>query len=171
MGDSHAWADMYTWNPHVQLSALLKRNKQAVAYAKHMVNNPRGMFLPTHMLLKGGTDFRFVVSHGGQLCMAGQLCMEPPCMAAPPPPPPPPPPPLLKLNRWVLTYATHKVSNPWGTQSVHRDPFGRCNRLPMCSFLWGTVMHGRTPVHGTPMCRCPPFWNTKNRWKLMLNTW
>ena len=79
--------------------------------------------------------------------------------------------PLLKLNRYVLTYATHKVSNPWGTQSVHRDPFGWCNRLPMCSFLWGTAMHGRTPVHGTPMCRCPPFRNTKNRWKLMLNTW
>ena len=54
MGDSHAWADMYTWIPHVQLSALLKRNKQAVAYVKHVVNNPRGMFLPTHMLLKVG---------------------------------------------------------------------------------------------------------------------
>ena len=47
MGDSHASADMYTWNPHVQLSALLKRNKQVVAYAKHMVNKPRGMFVPT----------------------------------------------------------------------------------------------------------------------------
>ena len=58
--------------------------------------------------------------------------------------------PLLKLNRYVLTYATHKVSNPRGTQSVHKDPFGWCNRLPMCSFLWGTAMHGRTPVHGTP---------------------
>ena len=34
MGDSHAWADMYTWNPLVQLSALLKRNEQGVAYAK-----------------------------------------------------------------------------------------------------------------------------------------
>ena len=89
MGDSHAWADMYTLNPHVQLSALLKRNKQVVAYAKHMVNNPRGMFLPTHMLLKGGTDFRFVVPHGGQLCMAGQLCMEPHAWLSP----------LLKLNR------------------------------------------------------------------------
>ena len=70
MGDSHAWADMYTWNPHVQLSTLLKRNKQAVAYAKRMVNNPRGMFLPAHMLLKGGIDFEFLVSHWGQLCMA-----------------------------------------------------------------------------------------------------
>ena len=49
MGDSHAWADMYTFNPYVQLSALLKRNKQAVIHAKHMVNNPRGTFLPTHM--------------------------------------------------------------------------------------------------------------------------
>ena len=27
-------------NPNIQLSALLKRSKQAVAYAKHMVNNP-----------------------------------------------------------------------------------------------------------------------------------
>ena len=89
MGDSHAWEDMYTWNPHVQLSTPLKRNKRAVAYVKHMVNNPRGTFLATHMLLKGETDFRFVVSHGGQLCMAGQLCMEPPCMAVSP----------LKLNR------------------------------------------------------------------------
>ena len=76
--------DNDTWGFHAQLSALLKRNKQAVAYAKHMVNNPRGMFLPTHMLLKDGTDFQFVVSHGGHLCMAGQLCMEPPCMAVPP---------------------------------------------------------------------------------------
>ena len=49
MGDSHAWADMYTFNPYVQLSALLKRNKQAVIHAKHMVNNPRSTFLPTHM--------------------------------------------------------------------------------------------------------------------------
>ena len=67
MGDSHTWADMYACNSHVQLSALLKRNKQAVVYAKHMVNNPRGTFLPTHMLLKGGTDFQFMVSHRGQL--------------------------------------------------------------------------------------------------------
>ena len=37
----------------------------------------------------------------------------------------------------MLTNAAHKVSNPWGTQSVHRDPFGSCKRLPMCSFLWG----------------------------------
>ena len=51
-GDSHAWADMYTWNPHVQLSALLKRNKQVVAYTKGMANNPRGMFLPTHHACK-----------------------------------------------------------------------------------------------------------------------
>ena len=161
MGASHAWAAMYTWNPHVQLSALLKRNRQAVAYAKHFVNNPRGMFLPTYMHLKGGTHFQFVVSHDGQPCMAGQLCMEPPCMADP----------LLKLNSIMLTYATHKASNTWGTQSVHRDPFVRCNRLPVFSFLWGTAMHGRTPVHGTPMCCCPPFRNTKNRRKLMLNTW
>ena len=80
----------------------------------------------------------------------------------------------------MLTFATHKVSNPWGTQSVHREPFGRGKRLPMCSFLcvcvwggggggdshawadtcaWGggggAAMHGRTHVHGTPMCRCP----------------
>ena len=84
MGDSHGWADIYTWNPYVQLSALLKRNKQAVAYAKHMVNNPRGMFLPTYTPLKGGTHFQFVVSHGGQPCMARHLCMEPSCMAVPP---------------------------------------------------------------------------------------
>ena len=74
---------MYTWKPHVQLSALLKRNKRAVAYVKHMVNNARGTFLPTHMLLKGGTDFQFVVSHGGQPCMGGHLCMEPPCVVVP----------------------------------------------------------------------------------------
>ena len=84
MGDSHAWADMYTWNPHVQLSALLKRNKHAVAYAKHMVNNPRGTFLPTHMLFKGGTDFQFMVSHGGELCMTGQIFMEPLMHGCPP---------------------------------------------------------------------------------------
>ena len=149
--------------PSVELSALLKRNKQAVSYAKHMVNNPRGMFLPTLMSLKCGTHFQFVESHGGLSCLARHLCMEPPCMAVPPPP--------LKLNKYISTNATNKVSNPWGTQSVHRDPFGRCNRVPMCSFLWGTAMHGRTPVHGTPMCRCPPFRNTKNRWKVMLNTW
>ena len=83
MGDSHACADMYTWKPRVQLSTLLKRNKQAVAYAKHMVNNPRAMFLPTPMLLKCGIDFQFMVSHWGQLCMARQLCIEPPCMAVP----------------------------------------------------------------------------------------
>ena len=58
MGNSHACADMYTWNPCVQLSALLKRNKKAVAYDKHLVNNPRGMFLPTPMLLKCGIDFQ-----------------------------------------------------------------------------------------------------------------
>ena len=79
MGDSHAWADMYTLNPHVQLSALFKRKKRVVAYAKHTVNNPRGTFLPTHMFLKGGTDFQFVVSNGGQPCMGRHVYMEPPC--------------------------------------------------------------------------------------------
>ena len=39
---------LYALNPHVQLSAQLKRTKQFVAYAEHMVNNPRGM-LPTHL--------------------------------------------------------------------------------------------------------------------------
>ena len=51
--------------PPVQLSALLKRKKQAVSYAKHMVNNPRGIFLPTLMPLKCGTHFQFVEPHGG----------------------------------------------------------------------------------------------------------
>ena len=64
MGDSHAWAAMYTWNPRIQLSALLKRNKQAVAYAKHMVNN-----------LRGWTDLQCLVSQGKQLCMGGILMM------------------------------------------------------------------------------------------------
>ena len=32
------------------------------------------------MHLKGGADFHCMVSHGGHPCMAGNLCMEPPCM-------------------------------------------------------------------------------------------
>ena len=43
MVDSHTLAVICTWHPYVWLSALLKRNKQAVTYAEHMVNNPRGM--------------------------------------------------------------------------------------------------------------------------------
>ena len=79
--------------------------------------------------------------------------------------------PLLKLNRQMIAYAEHKASKHWGTQAVHRHLFGRCNILPMCSFLWETTIHGRTPVHRTPKCRCPspPFRNTMNRRKHMVN--
>ena len=55
----------------------------------------------------------------------------------------------LKLNMWQTT---HRVRQ-FFMQIYWRE---RWDTLPMCSFLWGTAMHGRTPVSGTPMCRCPP---------------
>ena len=97
--DSHARADIYAWNPRVQLPALLKSNKQAVTYAEHMVDNPRGM-LPTHL-----------------------------------------------------------------------DAFERRDRLPLCSFAWGTAMNGQKPVHGTPMYDYLHYWNPTNSCKLKLNMW
>ena len=162
MGDSHAWADTCAWNPHVSLSPLLKHKEQVETHAKHMVNNPRGM-LPTHLHAFERRDKLRMCGFSWGTAMQGRTTLHGSPMHGCPP--------YWNAIDMMLTYATHKVSNPWGSQSAHRDPFGRCNRLPMCSFLWGTAVHGRTPVHGTPMCRCPPFWNTKNRWKLMLNTW
>ena len=97
LGDSHARADIYAWNPHVQLPALL--NKQAVTYTEPMVDNPRGM-LPTHL-----------------------------------------------------------------------DAFERRDRLPLCSFVWGTAMHGQKHVHETPMYDYLHYWSPTNSCKLKLNMW
>ena len=120
--DSHAWADKCAWNPHVSLSSPFETQRTGGNSYYNMINNARGMPLPIQMHAKGGSDFQCVVTHGWQPCMRGHLCMEP--------------------NKQILTYAKHEIGNPWGTQSVHRDPFQRHNRLPMCSFLWGQPCMG-----------------------------
>ena len=94
---------------------------------------------------KCGTDFQYVVSHGGQPCLARHLCMEPPCTAVR----------TIETLQQMSTDPTNVVNNPRGTPSMQTDLFERWDRIPMCSFLWWTAMHGRTNVHGTPMCRCP----------------
>ena len=86
--------------------------------------------------LEGATDFQCVVSYGGQPCMGGHLCMEPPCTAVS----------AIVTNKQMSTDAKHTVNDPRGTPSMQTDLFERWDRLPMCSFWWRTVMHGRTPV-------------------------
>ena len=139
VGDSHARADIYAWNPHVQLPALL--NKQAVTYAEHMVDNPRGM-LPTHLDAFERRDRLPLCSFAWGTAMHGHKHVHGhywnPTNSC-----------KLKLNMWQTT---HRVRQ-FFMQIYWRE---RWDTLPMCSFLWGTAMHGRTPVSGTPMCRCPP---------------
>ena len=74
---------------------------------------------------------------GGPPCMAGHLCMYR-C--------------LLHWNRMKrLKLMRHMVNKPRGTSSILTDAFLRWGRLSTCSFSWETFMHGRTPLHGTPM--------------------
>ena len=135
MGDIHAWPDACAWSPLVRLSALLKPNKQMSTDAKLMVENPRGT--PSMQ-----TDSKV----GQNPCLARHLCMEPPCTAVR----------TIETLQQISIDPTNVVNNPRGTSSMQTDLFERWDRIPMCSFLWWTVMHGRTNVHGTPMCHCPP---------------
>ena len=57
----------------------------------------------------------------------------------------------LKPNEKVETYERHMVNKPRGTSPIQTDAFQRWGRLLTCSFSWETFMHGRTPLHGTPM--------------------
>ena len=61
-----------------------KPNELAATNAKHMINNARGMPLPIQMHVKGGSDFQYLFTHGGQPCMDGQLSMIFRCMAVRP---------------------------------------------------------------------------------------
>ena len=56
---------------------------------------------------------------------------------------------LWKPNKHISTHAKHVVNNPRVRPIMQTDWFERWDRLPMCSLLWGTAMHWRTPVHGT----------------------
>ena len=99
------------------------------------------------MHLEGATDFQCVVSCGGQPCMGGHLCMEPPFVAVP----------LSKHKEQVETRAKHMVNNPRGMLPTHLHAFERRDKLPMCGFSRGTAMHGQPCVHGTPVYNRPPY--------------
>ena len=60
---------------------------------------------------------------------------------------------ILKPNKQMSTDAKHMVEKPRGTPSMQTDLFERWDRIPMCSFLWGTAMHGRTPVQLSPLSK------------------
>ena len=67
---------------------------------------------------------------------------------------------------WCLTCG----KQPEG-HANYADWFEKWHRLPMCSLLWGTAMHGRTSVHDPPcVTASPPFRNQMKRRQLKLNT-
>ena len=150
MGDSHAWAGIYAWNPHVQLSALLKSNKQAVAYAQHMVNNPRGL-LPTQLDAIERRDRLPICCFAWGTAMHGRTPMHGTPMYSCPP----------FETQWTggNSCLTHDKKRE-GHAPTHPDACERRVRLPMCGYSWGTAMHGRITTHNTPMHGCPPYWNS-----------
>ena len=133
MGDSHAWADIYAWKPHVQLSALLKDNKKAVTYAEHMVNNPKGM-LPNHLDAIERRDIIPVRGFPWGTAMHGQTPVHgsPDVRLSA----------LWEPNKHMSIDAKHVVNNLRGTPIMQTGWFERWDRLPMCSFLRETAMHG-----------------------------
>ena len=68
--------------------------------------------------------------------------------------------PLSKHKEQVETHAKHTLNNRRGMLPTHLHAFERRDNIGMCGFSWGTAMHGRTTLHGTPMHGCPPYWNS-----------
>ena len=54
---------------------------------------------------------------------------------------------LLKLNKQMLTYAKHKISNPWSTQSVHKEIY-----IEGATDFHCAVSHGGQPCMGGHLC-------------------
>ena len=157
MGDIHAWADTFAWNPHESLET-----QQTVG---HLYQWGGG---------GGGADFRYVVSHETHTHMVTYQNRIVTIPGTPPIHPDafkrPNTLPMCGLSwrkprntqwhfRYVVSHETHthmvtyqnRIVTIPGTPPIHPDAFKRLNTLPMCGLSWRKPRNTQwqTSVHGT----------------------